>query len=134
MTRGYDFEINLKDRVRVVSTIFVYVLSWVRLGWVRLVQLPFQKLVPYPWRYPSSIVRHMSCVITVSTITTDIKSILGANVHNVPGLYLLGIIGVPYISHKIMAQKPYLYTFLTSLKLLSDGASYYARRSPEPMP
>ena len=46
----------------------------------------------------------------VSTITTrnnkDIKSIFGAIVHHVPGLCLLGIGGAPYISHKIMAQKP----------------------------
>ena len=35
---------------------------------------------------------------------------LGANVHHVPGLCLLGIGGAPYISHKIMAQKR-IFTF-----------------------
>ena len=51
-----------------------------------------------------------SFVPSVSTITArknkDIKSIFGANFHHVPGLCLLGIGGAPYISHKIMAQKP----------------------------
>ena len=47
---------------------------------------------------------------SVSTILTTrnneaIKSIFSANVYHVPGLWLLGIGGAPYISHKIMAQK-----------------------------
>ena len=54
-------------------------------------------------------------VSSVSTITTrnnsDIKSIFGANVYHVPGLCLLGIGGAPYISHKIMAQKPNFHIF-----------------------
>ena len=32
-------------------------------------------------------------------------------VHHVPGLCLLGIGGAPYISHKIMAQKPNVHIF-----------------------
>ena len=62
-------------------------------------------------------------VSSVSTITTrnnsDIESIFGANIHHVPGLCLLGIGhfgGSPYISHKIMAQKPYFHIFDFSLK------------------
>ena len=35
----------------------------------------------------------------------------GANVYHVPGLCLLGIGGAPYISHKIMAQKPNFHIF-----------------------
>ena len=78
-------------------------------------------------------------VSSVSTITTrnnkDIKSIFGADVHNVPGLCLLGIGGAPYISHKIMAQKPNFHIFSTSsLKPPADGALYYARRFPRPRP
>ena len=59
-----------------------------------------------------SVIRRVS---TVSTITTrnnkDIKSICGANVHHVPGLSLLGIGGAPYVSHTIMARKPYFHIF-----------------------
>ena len=55
------------------------------------------------------------CVLSVSTITTrnnyDIKSIFGVNVYHVIGLCLLGIGGAPYISHKIMARKPYFHIF-----------------------
>ena len=63
--------------------------------------------------HPSSIVR---CWSSVSTRTTrnnyyDVVSIFGANVYHVPGLCLLGIGGAPYISHKIMAQKPYFHIF-----------------------
>ena len=47
----------------------------------------------------------------------------------VPGLCLLGIGGTPYISHKIMAQKPNFTFSTSSLKPPSDGASYYARNS-----
>ena len=85
-------------------------------------QINYNFLLAYQWgayaipvalssiRRLSSIVCHVS---TVSAITTrnneDIKSIFGANVHHVPGLCLLGIGGAPYISHKIMAQKPNFY-------------------------
>ena len=39
--------------------------------------------------------------------------LIGANVHHVPGLLvcLLGIGGAPYISHRIIAQKPYFHIF-----------------------
>ena len=54
-------------------------------------------------------------VLSVSTITTGnneaIKSIFSANVYHVSGLCLLGIGGAPYISHKIMAGKPYFHIF-----------------------
>ena len=45
-------------------------------------------------------------------------------------LCLLGIGGVPYICHKIMAQN-HIFTFLTSSV---GGASYYARKLPKPRP
>ena len=58
---------------------------------------------------------------SVSTITTRnnevIKSIFSANVYHVPGLWLLGIGGATYISHKIMAQKTYFH-ILISLKTI----------------
>ena len=50
----------------------------------------------------------------------------------VPGLCLLGIGGTPYISHKIMAQKPNFHISITSLKPPEDGASYYVCRFPRP--
>ena len=40
-------------------------------------------------------------------------------------LCLLDIGGVPYICHKIMAQKPYFHIFTSS---------YYARKLPKPRP
>ena len=59
-----------------------------------------------------SVIHRLSFVI-VSTLTTRnneaIKSIFSANVYHVPGLCLLGI--GPYISHKIMARKPYFHIF-----------------------
>ena len=91
--------------------------------------------MPYPWRCPSSVVRRVSSVSTITTKNNkDIKSIFGANVHHVPGLCLLGIGGAPYISHKIMAQKPNFQFSTSSLKPPADGASYYARRFPRPRP
>ena len=57
----------------------------------------------------------------------------GANVYHVPGLCLLGIGDAPYISHKIMAQN-HIFTFSTSLKPATGGASYYASRFPKPRP
>ena len=69
-------------------------------------QLTCGELMPYTWRIPL------------------------ANVYHVPGLCLLGIGGAPYISHKIMAQKP---NFLLWIKPPADGASY-ARRFPRPRP
>ena len=53
----------------------------------------------------------LSIVRRVSSVSKVIKSIFGAIVHHVPGLCLLGIGGAPYISHKIMAQKPNFYIF-----------------------
>ena len=75
--------------------------------------------MPYPWRCPACGVRRLSSVVrrvsSVSTITTRnnkvIKSMFCAIVHHVPGLCLLGIGGAPYISHKIMTQKPNFYIF-----------------------
>ena len=59
---------------------------------------------------------------------------VGANVHHVSGLCLLGIDGAPYISHKIMAQN-HIFKFLTSsLKPSVGGASYYARIFPKSKP
>ena len=49
-----------------------------------------------------------------------IKFMFSANVYHVPGLCLLGIGGAPYISHKIMARKPFL---TCSLKQPAGGAS-----------
>ena len=86
----------------------------------------------------SVVGRESSIVSSVSTITTRnneaIKSIFGANVHHDPGLCLLGIGGVPYIRHKIIARKPYFQIFDFSLKQPACGASYYARRLPKPRP
>ena len=63
-------------------------------------------------RRPLSVVRHVSSVSTITTRNNQvIKSIFGAIVHHVPGLCLLGIRGAPFISHKIMAQKPNFYIF-----------------------
>ena len=63
-------------------------------------------------RRPSFVVRRVSSVSTITTRNnSDIKSIFGANVQHVPGLCLLGIGGAPYISHKIMAQKPNFHIF-----------------------
>ena len=45
----------------------------------------------------------------------------------------LGTGGTPYISHKIMAQKPSFHV-LAPLKPPLGGASYYARRFPKPRP
>ena len=60
----------------------------------------------------SSFVHHVSSVSTITTKNNkDIKPIFGADVHHVPGLCLLGIGGAPYISHKIMAQKPNFHIF-----------------------
>ena len=39
------------------------------------------------------------------------KAIFSAKVYHVRGLCLLGIGGAPYVSHKIMAQKPYFHIF-----------------------
>ena len=56
---------------------------------------------------------------------------MGANVYHVPGLYLLGIGGAPYISHKIIAQN-HIFSFSTSsLKQPAGGISYYAGRLPK---
>ena len=78
-----------------------------------------------------AIVCHLSSVSrSSSVINYDIKSIFGANFSNVPGLCLI-VIGGPYISHKIIAQKLY-FTFSTYfLKQPADGASYYDRRFPK---
>ena len=59
-----------------------------------------------------SVVRRVSSVSTITTRNNkDSKSIFGADVHHVPRLCLLGIRSAPYISHKIMAQKPNFYIF-----------------------
>ena len=72
-------------------------------------------------RRPTSVVRRVSSVSTITTRNNkDIKSIFGADVHHVPGLCLLGIGGAPYISHKIMAQKPTFYIFDFFSDLLQD--------------
>ena len=64
------------------------------------------ELAPYPWHCPSSIVRRVSSVSTITTRNNEaINSIFSANVNHVPGLCPLGIGGARYISHKIMAQK-----------------------------
>ena len=61
---------------------------------------------------PASAILRVSSVSTITTRNNkDIKSIFGADVHHVPGLCLLGIGGAPYISHKIMAQKPNFHIF-----------------------
>ena len=85
-----------------------------------------------------SVVRRVSSVSTITTRYNDaIKSIFSANVYDVPGLCLLSIGGAPYISHKIMARKPYfhIFTFSTSsLKQQVGGASCYTRRLLKPRP
>ena len=85
------------------------------------------------FKYNSEIFfRHPKCNIFSSTVvslchTPGIVRRLSAICH-------LCIGGAPYISHKIMVQKPY-FTFLTSsLKPRLDGPSYYARRLPKPWP
>ena len=45
----------------------------------------------------------------------------------------LGIGGAPYISIKLWLEN-HIFKFLTSLKHLAGGASYYARRLPKPRP
>ena len=68
--------------------------------------------MPYPWLCPSSVVRRVSSVSTITTRNNEaIKSIFSANVYLVPGLCLLCIGGAPYISHKMMAQKPNIHNF-----------------------
>ena len=63
-------------------------------------------------RLPSSIVPRVSSVSTITTRNNEaIKSIYSTNVYHGPGLCLLGIGGAPYISHKIMARKPYFHIF-----------------------
>ena len=62
------------------------------------------------------------------------KSTCSETTRHLPGLCLLGIGGAPYISHKIMAQKPNFHIFDFFLKPPADGASYYARRFPRPRP
>ena len=83
--------------------------------------------MPYPWRCISYIVS------SVSTITTkknsDIKSIFGANVHQVSGFCLLGIGGARYIGYKIMDQKPYFHIFYFFLKLLQMALHIMAEDS-----
>ena len=70
------------------------------------------------WRCLLSIVRRVSSVSTITTRKNEaIKSIFSANVYHVPGLCLLGIGGAPYISHKIMARKPYFHIFEDCLNL-----------------
>ena len=60
----------------------------------------------------SSIFRRVSSVSTITAKNnSDIKSTFSANVYHVPGLCLPGIGGSPYISHKIMARKPYFHIF-----------------------
>ena len=54
---------------------------------------------------------YVVCRLCPPCLLEDIKSVFGANVHHVPGLCLLGIGGTPYLSHKIMAQKPYFHIF-----------------------
>ena len=89
----------------------------------------------YLWRCPSSVVCRVSSVSTITTRNNkDIKSIFWADVHHVPGLCLLGIGVAPYISHKIIAQKPNFIFSTSSLKPPADGASYYARRFPGTRP
>ena len=58
------------------------------------------------------VIHRVSPVSTIITRNNEaIKSIISANVYYVPGLCLPGICGTPYISHKIMAQKPYFHLF-----------------------
>ena len=71
-------------------------------------------------------VRRVSSVSTITTRNNEaIKSIFGTNVHHVPGLCLLGIGGAPYISNKIIAQKPYFHIFDFFSEKTSN--SYYTR-------
>ena len=98
--------------------------------------------MPYPWCCPASVVRRsssvVSCVSSVSTITTryneDIESIFGANVHHVSGLCLLGIGGAPYISHKIISQKPNFHIFDFFSETTSRWCFIICRRFPRPRP
>ena len=63
-------------------------------------------------RRPLSVISRVSSVSTITTRNNEaIKFIFSPNVYHVPGLCLLGIGGAPYISHKIMAQKPYFHIF-----------------------
>ena len=74
----------------------------------------------------------MSSVSNITTRNNEaIKSIFGTNVHHVPGLCMLVIGDSPYISLKIMAQKPYFYIFDFSSETTSIGTSCYARRLPK---
>ena len=82
-----------------------------------VMQLDEQDLLAHLWGAYAiplalSVVRRVSSVSTITTRNNEaIKSIFSANVYHVPGLCLLGIGGAPYISHKIMAQKPYFHIF-----------------------
>ena len=82
-----------------------------------------------------SVVRRVSSVSTITNRNNkDIKSIVGADVHHVPGLCLLDI-GVPPTLVIKLWLKNQIFIFLTSsLKPPADGASYYARRFPRPRP
>ena len=83
--------------------------------------------------------RHVASVFTITTRNNEaIKSIFSANVYHISGLCLLGIGGTPYISHVyyslvILWLKNHQFS-TSSLKLPSDGTSYYARRLPKPRP
>ena len=74
----------------------------------QMMQLPFFAHLWGAYAIPVAL----STITTITTITTrNIKSIFGANVRHVPRLCLLGIGGAPYISHKIIAQKPNFHIF-----------------------
>ena len=70
-----------------------------------------------------SIICCTSCVVCVHH---SYQKIFSANVHHVPGLCLLGIGGARYVSHKILAQKPYFHIF--------DFFSETTRRFLKPRP
>ena len=61
-------------------------------------------------RRPSSIVRRVSSVSTITTRNNEaIKSIFSANVYPVPGLCLLDIGGAPYISQNYGSKTIFLH-------------------------
>ena len=86
--------------------------------------------MPYPWRCPSSVVRHGSSVSTITTRNnSDIKSIFGAIVHHVPGLCHQVLVAPPTLVIKLWLKNQ-IFTFSSSsVKPPAGGALYYAGRS-----
>ena len=81
-------------------------------------KIKFQMLLPFLSWYYLSFLAHLWGAYAIPVALSVVRCpsyvvcrLFGADAHHVPGLCLLGIGAAPYISHKIMAQKPNFHIF-----------------------